>query len=204
MKFKAERTHNLIYIEKSPYKLIVIDQEPFDWTSVTFEVESDNRQIMISGRDVQQYTPEVKDVSIDPSKVYIEVGAGLGEFIHLAAQQNPVQKPIVIDPVNYSLLLDMLQFAEVFGLQGETAQRIRLYQERCKTILNPDQIQLINCKMENALRKHPELVESADVVVDHYAAGYYGNLDAIVNLELRLLKPTGRLYSSQLHSFLKR
>ena len=199
MAFTIKHTGEHLRIKAEPqgYSLIIIDAEPVDWVSITFDLPLVNdREVMVTGRDIKHYDPQIQDISIHPSKVYLEVGAGLGEFIPRAAQQNPVQRPIVIDPVNYALMLEMLECAGRLSLRDDTKRRLQLYQERCRVILNLDKVQLINNTLEDALMQHPELRKTADIVVDHYAAAYHSqNPETTLAMELLLLKPQGKLYS---------
>lgn len=197
MTFKATKVGEHLRIQaESGYSLLVIDSEPMDWVSITFDLPILNhKEVMVTGRDIKDYHPQIKDISIDPSKVYLEVGAGLGEFIHVVVQQNPLQKPIVVDPADYTLMLKMLEGAEEFSLREETRQRLQIYQQRCRTILNPNQVQLINSSLEQAVG-NLELRKIADIVIDHYAAAYHSSdHEATTAMELRLLKPQGKLYS---------
>ncbi len=200
MTFKTKQAgeHLRIKAESEGYSLIIIDSEPMNWISITFDLPlSNNMEVMVTGRDIKDYNSSIREISLDPSKVYVEIGAGIGEFIPLVVQQNPIQRPVVIDPVNYALMLEMLQCAEEFSVREDTRQRLQTYQERCKTILNQEKVCLINCRLEDALTKHPELKRTADVVIDHYAAAYHSNdEDAVLSLEIKLLKPSGKIYSS--------
>lgn len=195
-KFKATHVENFIRIESDKYQLIIIDKKPIDWVSITFDIMNSRRnpEMMVSGRDLQQYHPKMREITLNPQHSYVEVGAGMGEFIHTVVREDPAQKPMIIDPVNYSLMLEMLEYAELFSVQEDTFKRLRMYQQRCRDVLNPHKVRLINCRLEEALAKQPELRESADVVIDHYAAHHYSfEKEQIQKLELQLLKPAGKL-----------
>ncbi|HLD40535.1 MAG TPA: class I SAM-dependent methyltransferase [Candidatus Nanoarchaeia archaeon] len=197
-KYKTTHLEDYTRIERDNYHLIILAKEPIDWVSISFDVLNykGNPEMMISGRDLHQYTSEIRNIEINPQQSYVEIGAGMGEFIHAAARQNPLQKPIVIDPINYLLMWEMLEYAKIFAIREPVLKRLSLYQERCRDILNPHKIRLLNCKLDRALAIYPEIRESADVVVDHYAAHYYTPVQRkseIENIERQLLKPTGRL-----------
>ncbi|GEM_PF-5542549 len=199
MSFKTKKVGEHLRIKAEPegYSLIVIDSEPMDWISITFDLPPvNNKEVMVTGRDLKHYHSQIRDLAFDPSKVYLEIGAGLGEFIPRVVEQNPVHRPIVIDPVNYVLLSEMLQCAQSFFLGEKAQQRLQIYQERCRTVLNQEKVHLISNTLEDAIVNYPKLKKSVDVAVDHYAAAYHSsNPEATTALELGLLNHQGKLYS---------
>lgn len=177
------------------YHLTIADYNP-GVAIFTINLPSEGN-VLVTGRDITDYHPEIRDLEINPSLLYVEVGAGLGGFIPNIIQKTMLQKPIVIDPVDYTLLLEMLEFAETLPLEGKLKERVKVHQERCKIILNSDKVRLINLKLEEAFNQHPELEGIADVVIDHFAASqhlFFGSKQEIIDLEHKLLKPNGTIY----------
>ena len=70
-----------------------------------------NKICFISHRDIFEYPRELR--KINTSFQYVEIGAGLGEFMTYLTSglRKDSPKPIVIDPANYELLLEMLEFS---------------------------------------------------------------------------------------------
>jgi hypothetical protein len=149
-------------------------------------------EIKITGRSLAEYPSRLGLLLQSFCGQYVEIGAGLGEPACLVAQQSSF-KPIIIDPVDYASMLPMLEFAKtnVCEFQQQVAQ---LY-DRCRTILDPDKVKVIN----TTLSKSADLRGIADLVVDYAAAKYHiesgddpqGHI--IDSMELALLKPTGIL-----------
>ena len=104
----------------------------------------------ITGRGINEYDYNTPTI-IDPSLQYLEVGAGMGEFTPLVVRNNPRNIPIIIDPANYPLMLEMLQFAYERPINEKLRDKISILQERCKIIINPDKVNLINLPLEKAL-----------------------------------------------------
>ncbi len=191
-----------IKAKREGYTLKIRDYPKWvDHTPAMFSVErrEDHGNFLITGRDLKEYHYTIGERRINPLLLYVEVGAGLGEFIPSVVHNNPLQKPIVIDPANYKLMLEMLLFAESLPVKEETKRRLKIYQERCRLFLNKDKIWLINLNLEDAFRQYPELQGIADVVIDNFGAGHYASdKQATEELERRLLKHTGILYSSSI------
>ena len=145
----------------------------------------------MTSRDLKDYPTELSRIS---DVQYLEVGAGLGEFIPFAAEQVCV-KPVVIDPANYHLMRRMLREALDFNLSYVIKDRINVVLKRCNTILDPSKVVLFNWTMEEALIKHPELNGIADVVVENWGPTLYDNsLDERVYSSIKkFAKPSGRV-----------
>ncbi|HLD79426.1 MAG TPA: hypothetical protein VJA18_02605 [Candidatus Nanoarchaeia archaeon] len=195
---KKEECDITVQARSREYSLDILDRADANISFLTRNPYY-NRWVAITGRDLTEYRT-FRKLTIDPSLVYVEVGAGLGEFIPAVVQKNPKEKPIVIDPADYRLMLDMLQFAELLPLAEQTKQKLRIYQERCKTILNPHKVRLVSSQLENVFDLNPELEGVADVVVDHFGALFYNyrQRPGLEDLERRLLKANGTAYNRPL------
>ena len=180
---------------KAEYTFIIY---PTEYTG-HFDVKAeDGSTWIITSRDVEKYL-NLPSMNINPLLQYLEVGAGLGEFTPLVVRNNPINKPIVIDPANYPLMLDLLRSAYKKNLKRELKERIGVLQERCETLLNPHKVNLINLTLEQALEQHPELNGIADVVVDNFGAIHYSSYTKeerrqAIFRERRLTKSGRRVY----------
>lgn len=134
---------------------------------------------ILSARTIQDYQRHFPGFALQPSKQYLEVGAGLGEPIvtlarQAAASEGALPKPIAIDPVRYEVVRDL--FACIDERYGSLAgvrlllDHIRDLRGRCDVLLDPSKVTLIRKPLEEAVLTHPELVACADVVVDLYGA----------------------------------
>lgn len=135
----------------------------------------------------------------NPGQV-VDVGAGLGEFVPKLAAQNPECKPIVIDPVNYDLMAEMLEFARPYvGLWH--LPRLNELSSRCATILDSSKVTLYNTFLSEALKNNPQLREVGDLVVDNFGPSIWPGTekhigcDGIDFLEMMLLKDKGSLFT---------
>lgn len=147
---------------------------------------------------------------MDPRLQYLEIGAGLGEFIPYLIESlkgKLTKKPIIIDFADHFLMLDMLWEARKLGLGSLRNDRLETLINRATIVLDKDRVSFINLRLGQALQLHPELETSADVIVDQCGAILYilnerqtlegvDTLDlgeAIKQLERRLLKKGGML-----------
>ena len=176
----------------------------------TIEDEDCIRPVKITARDISDYPDEIRKL-LEKSGTgfqYVEVGAGLGEYVCEIAIRGVLPKPIMIDPVDYSLLERMLVFAreqaakevqekwykEIIELR---IPRINELIKRCKVIRNPEKVRIYNIPLREASRIE-ELIGVADVVVDSWGPRFYSQTDDdelkdIDEAELRFLKRGGRL-----------
>ncbi len=207
-RFEREKSngHVKLYALAEGYML-----EYADGTNLKFRFKDKTRSelgIPITCRDLRSsdgsaYHPELSKIvrNPDPHKRYIEVGAGLGEFAPR------IRGIVVIDPANYLLMLEMLK--EIKPDVG-WLDRIRLAKlvRRCEAILDPARVTLINKTLQGAVENHPDLLESADVVVDNNGAFEWGwiekfrsngwrGFEEIMAAEQRLVKENGLLYYNQ-------
>lgn len=173
-----------IKCEHSPYILTVdVSSQssilaPHD--KIVFKVPSKfEEHSLITGRDIADYKRDFPDMRFDASLKYVEVGAGLGEFIPYIIQMfdgKLKNKPIVIDPADYALMKEMLTYAKKLEFEDAYKRRFELFIERCTLISDQERVTLLNTTLDAVLRDHMELLGHADVVVDSYGASYYGNL----------------------------
>lgn len=205
---KVEEFSERIDISHRDYTLVLFtDLFKDNFHQVIFSVPyNENSNMAITGRDVKEYHKDVQELFIDPYLQYLEIGAGMGGFIPYVARfiKGNGSRPIIIDPADYVLMKDMLEFAYDLDVRSDINYRILKLLYRCKTILDEDYVNLINLPLGEALEKNKELEEIADVVIDHIAASFYpfsektGHdvdkaVDEILDLEKKLLKPNGKL-----------
>lgn len=183
-----------------------------------FSVGASEWGYVISSRLRSQYERLMPGFALDPTKQLIEVGAGLSEAVVSWADASALHsprgpKPVVIDPAKYQVMSDMIDAAIALAPQDEFIDGVlpilKQMQYRCRAILDPDRIQLLQCTLKAAHETHPELHGTADAVVDCYAAATYvrvnfcrRNVDSqrkraranVLALEQSLLKPGGKLF----------
>ncbi len=174
--------------------------------------------LIITGRDLNEHDQFLRDLCIDPSLQYVEIGAGLGEFTpSLVDRYNGSleHKPIVIDPADYQVIRELLKYAIDFGFCDELNDKFREWIKRCDTILDPNKVTLVNLTLGDALSENTYLNGSSDVVIDHRGPLTYPSTETIhdealgddvikqrvSNLEKRLAKPGGILLSDGLTKF---
>lgn len=153
---------------------------------------------IITGRDLEEYDPTVRTLDFSKLIQIVEVGAGFGELIPHALKVNPkLPKPIVIDPVSYEPLLDLIRFAQETQLgriPRELHSKIEGYARRIEFYLSAKVIH-VKKPVEEAIAEIPELRGIADVVIDHWATRYYKqdetNLEKLLKTGGRILPPKG-------------
>ena len=165
-------------------------------------------QMVVYERGLSDYLLNFGYFRMDPNFQYLEVGAGLGGFIPFLvneSSQRPVSKPIVIDPANYLLMSQMLEYAKGLDLDAEINEYLDKLMGRAQTILDPQKVHLVNMKLGEALESKPELRGVADVVIDLYGPANYpwteisgqqgidneGLAKRVIEMEKELLKPNG-------------
>ncbi len=152
-------------------------------------------------RQQAAYLSEVVKIAASPRRSfqYVEIGAGLGEFIPTIARFSLKKRPIVIDPANYELMLEMFgqmeKYVELPSDQDELDKLVR----RAKIICDSSKVHLVNSTLGTALREHPELRGIGDVVIECYGPGYWHTESTepqdINGLEQQLVKAGGTLYN---------
>lgn len=169
---------------------------------VNFERPFRNRtRIPITARDYKDHHPIILGHHFDSSKQYVEVGAGLGEFIQrVALLKNGNIPPIVIDPADYALLEEMLRFTlkrlpEIVPKKEYDFHfyhtRVEELISRCETIQNHSLVRLYSVTLETAAKRE-ELRGIADVVVDNLGARFYStDWKKTTSALRRILKPDG-------------
>jgi hypothetical protein len=140
--------------------------------------------VLVTGRDFAQYPGEVRNLELDPDKQYLEAGAGLGGFMHELIRRlegRLKKKPIVIDIANYRVIRDIcsggVEEARIRGYDSSIVDRLRTLEQRANFYLSSENIRLINMSLGNAIRKFPDLVGCADVVVDNIATEQYPHVE---------------------------
>lgn len=158
------------------------------------------RDLFYGEDDTGEYSREVQQLAHAPPLGYqcIEIGAGLGEFIPKLVEKGVSVKPIVIDPANYSLLLEMLQHIEP-AIRETHYTQLQELERRAQVINDSFYVRLINTTLGEAIRKHPDLKEIADIVVEHLGPSRWSSTEKrpqdILQLEKSLLKEEGVLLS---------
>ncbi len=131
-------------------------------------------ELPITGRSFPQYVRKRKDlVPINPRYQYVDVGAGLGEFVPaLVTRFGKLNyRPIIIDPANYRLMKEILTYAHNHGTSSQ--KTIEAFLKRIDLITNPKLVRLINMKLGEAVETYPKLHGTADVVVDMAGPSMY-------------------------------
>ncbi len=154
--------------------------------------------IKVTARDLARYNPLIVKQRENPGKI-IEVGAGLGNLVPSITSG---QRPVVIDPVNYRLLVDIIDFVSEGPVGEDDLYRENLHElrERAVRILDPKRIELVNLPLREALEQRTDLLRSADAVVDNFGPTRYDGVQIgqedkeVIGLEMELLKKGGRLY----------
>src|SRR3989338_6024848 len=88
-------------------QLSILKEVPIEFCHASFNVANliaEGESMYVTGMSLSEYDPEIRELKINPSLLYIDVGAGLGEFIpHVVgcSKGKPKVRPIAIDPLNY-------------------------------------------------------------------------------------------------------
>lgn len=151
-----------------------------DFTDVSFVRPINGDILHITGRNLDEYEAHEKQTIVtfldDSRKQYLEVGAGLGELVPYLVRtfgKSLQKRPIIIDPVNYRVLGEMLRYSQDLELPERTRQKVNELLARIEIIENPLKVRLINTTLLNAVSKFPDLIGCADCVVDCAAARGY-------------------------------
>lgn len=193
--FFGDYDENGRYIANLPRKIGPLDCCFY----VDHSLEKKEAKLIITGRDIEEYSFFLDKIKINPTLQYVEIGAGLGEFTPLIVSEygdSLKHKPIVIDPADYQVMKDILKYAARIGFGDELDEKFNKWIERCEIISNPNKVTLINSTLENALSQHSWLNGIADVVTDNRGALTYRGEKSkghILNFEKNLLKLNGEL-----------
>lgn len=213
-----ERDGTILLHDKSKYYTLFIGIEnrvnpPLDDFPVEFRVRHGyNEPVSVTCRNKKEYPKEIRELEINPVFQYIEVGAGLAEFIpSIISEWNGklLHMPIIIDPADYQLMQDMLLHAKDIYVDKPVKERLEVILERASIILDPTKVRLVNTTLGQALLRYSWLEEIANVVIDFNGANMYfepydrcstgvANMELesrMKNLERWLLKPRGVLLS---------
>jgi hypothetical protein len=214
MRFELEeKTEKLIQLFdlETGYNLLVKPNETDTAYRIHFVTNYAEPNYPITARDCDAYN-WWEQLNPGPDEHVVEVGAGLGQFAtYIADLYNPIDgfdpaarfiPPTVIDPTDYRTMQEMLQASKAhvpLPMIEDVDEIIR----RCNTVLNPERITLINMTLGTAIHEHPELLKSADVVVDNYGASRWSKTEGLsshdaVNAARKLLKPNGQYYGPRL------
>ena len=198
---RDERSTDL-FDRKTKYSMQIVHLEPdekWDFFRLSFQMpDKGSLTQWITGRDLSEYDSKIQDLiaGLNPDLQYVDVGAGVGEFVPFVASKSQRHLPIVIDSVDYHTLRTLLEYAQTLDIPDRMKKKAMEMLQRCNTILNPKKVRLINMGLEKALEKVNDLFGIADVVVDNAGTSHYADdFREIWKLEKKLLKPNGLLLS---------
>ncbi len=144
----------------------------YTFSSHIFEVpKPDGEHCLVTARDMSGYKALIRNHQQSRELQYIDVGAGLGEFTpNLIRKFDSLPyKPIIIDPFNYDLATEMMEYA--FDKVPEISQpRLIELLDRIRIIKDKNKIRLINTKLSEAIVNFPEIMGISDVVLDSHGA----------------------------------
>lgn len=175
-KTKIEGNFLKIFDEQSKYLLMISKRKLPDvmaYTEISFISDPKLKHGYVTCRGINE-TPEIEQY-LKPENQLIDIGGGLHEAsVALTKKQSNLGlnklKPIVIDPFNYEVGIEMLEHS--INYQNEFPNyinnKIDELIKRAYRIINPQKVKLINTTVENAL-KISELKEVADIVFSSYA-----------------------------------
>ena len=210
VKWSDDRKQARVFDKQEGYSL---DLTLLKYTSIEFchaafnvaDILNKGESMYVTGRPLREYDPDIRELEIDPSLLYIDVGAGLGVFIPHVVRCSKGQakvRPIAIDPVNYELMQRMLVYAGILDVGDQMKEHLKILIDRCEIMLDSTKVQLIKSTLEQSLNSNSHLQGVADVVIDNAGANHYAREDHehIWKLEKQLLKPNGRLFSEVVKS----
>jgi hypothetical protein len=137
-----------------------------------------NSMVAITGRSFQQYISERKDLlPILPSHQYVEVGAEIGGFIPEIVTKLR-RKPIIIDPADYAIMRELLSYAlSEEDCDVDARCVLRIFVQRIDIITDPERVTLLNMKLGEAVVRHSEILDCADVLIDLAGPIRYGETE---------------------------
>lgn len=210
--FEKFQEDNVIIYSNHGYKLHYCGniEKPTTDMHFHFSVKTNNgTKFDISGRNLESktkyggYQQPLVEISKKPKKnlQYIEIGAGLGEFVPKITKENNLNyKPMIIDPANYNLLGDMLIYFQNKFQCNKHEEELSELIERCDIISDSSKVILFNKTLSQTLKYHQNLSEKGDIVIDNYGPSFWEgmeknlNLNQVDKLELKLVRPNGSLY----------
>ncbi len=162
-------------LASSDYLLMI---EPSDTRGcwVYFSTQGSGGILRTTARDLIDYPLGVQQVV--QGAQYVEVGPGIGGFIPFLsqnAQTGRIPLPIAIDPANYLEMRRLLLDARAEELGDEVCQRLDILVERCNIMLDSRMVRLIPMRLEEAVRRFPDLAFCGDVVVSNNCIDIYGS-----------------------------
>ncbi len=180
-------------------------QEEKGKCSITIKFTYNSKPLLITDRDFDEYSFS-KEIVIKSDFQYLEVGPGLSAFIPRIAEYKLKKKPIIIEPIDYSLLKELLIEISSLELKTSFKERIETLIKRCEFFSDPDKVYHIKKTLGEALVENEELKGIADVVVDHFGATAYAyftdeeilNTEKVIELEHVLLKESGELFHTNI------
>ncbi|MFH0798028.1 MAG: hypothetical protein V1906_01310 [Candidatus Woesearchaeota archaeon] len=199
-----------IYDPESQYTLRVsLEKNKFKFLGIIFQMPYKGNKkgyMSITCRDLDEYHEDINSLNIDPCRQYIEIGTGLGEFVHYVSGICKAM-PIAIDPARYGVMQCMLETSRRMVLDTIIRDKIDVLIWRCRNIQDKTRIHLINMKLGEALEAYPSLYGIADVVIDNCGPSLYplneksteceseesAAVSSIDSLENKLLKSGGKL-----------
>ncbi|KKQ01904.1 MAG: hypothetical protein US11_C0003G0047 [Candidatus Roizmanbacteria bacterium GW2011_GWA2_36_23] len=116
----------------------------------------------------------------------LEIGAGLAEFVPWIVQNlrgSSRERPVVIDPLNYSLVINSLELALRQVISEEAQTLIMRLLDRAKIYSDPSKVNLISARLEEVLDA-TELQNQYDLVVD-CQAGFYSGIESSELMRLK-------------------
>jgi hypothetical protein len=111
----------------------------------------------------------------DPDEEIFEAGAGLAEFIPYVVRKlgrRLKHRPVVVDPLDYNLVIKLLQRFIHEGINPEQVPTARELIKRAQIILDPRYVELINLPFLEAL-DYPAFQRKYDLVIDHFGPWMY-------------------------------
>ena len=179
-----EENRILIKKDSSDYILNVnTNSDRFNEDELFFQFS----QGLITGRSIKQYP----DIVMNPHFQYIEIGAGISEFIPSFVKKfgkTIEYKPIVIDPANYILMKDMVSYATNLNLGEKYDLLFNKYIERINIITNPSKVSLLNLKLGDAVKKHAEILGVGDIIIDICGPSLFPYFESANKTESDLIK----------------
>lgn len=221
-RYRVKTINNLLSVEdvKTDYLLYLnlFNTDLNNWRTLYFFSILNNARMLVTARNIEEYDRRVSKIPIQSDFQYVEVGAGLGGFVpHIIEKQKADYKnnylpAIIIDPINYEILRDLLVYSDGLELNVKQHLRIKTLKSRCDLFLNKNKVNLVNAKLSDAV-KDKKLQNIADFVVDNFGPSNHtcteyafskrnmasDEFDAsekfVYELEKRLLKPSGKVIS---------
>lgn len=155
-----------------------------------FTQSGEDGDFLVTTRDAQYHRFSDRIVPFDSRFQYVDIGAGLGGFTpYLVDEIHVSERPIVIDPVDYGMVREMLLFARTVSQRSDIQGRIDTLVHRCDIYLDPSRVYLVNTTLERAIDEHHEIHGMADIVLDYWAAAVRGDRYRIKELHRILLAP---------------